>query len=60
MNVTVPVGIPPLPVTVAVKVTGARTVAGEALDEMATAVVARLTASGMAVDALLVSFESPL
>ena len=59
-KMTEPVGVPPLPLTVAVKVMPERTWAGVPLDWRATCVVARTTLTGRAVEALGLSLTSPL
>jgi hypothetical protein len=52
MNVTVPVGTPPLPVTVAVNVTGMPAIEGVRLDVSVVDVVAERMVSAIVVDEL--------
>ncbi len=57
---TLPVGVPPFPVTLAVNVMGARTRAGFGETVSAVCVVACATVSGNGADALPRSLASPL
>src|SRR3954447_3946757 len=59
-NTTLPVGVPPLPVTAAVNVMVDNTVAGEPPEVTATEVVARSTSTGRLLEGLGASLASPL
>ena len=60
MKFTLPVGVPPLPVTFALMVTAAPTRAGLGVTVMAVAVVARETVSETGNEVLAASLASPV
>ena len=59
LKVTVPVGMPPLPLTWTEKVTGDRTTEGFRLEATVLVVVAICTVSKSGAEALAISFVSP-